>query len=94
MPTPHAVSVSLPADIVQMLKDKISTGQYASESDVIREGLRALHAQNQAQDQVIENWLRDEVTKSINEVAASPDSVIPVEEVLIRIKNKNMGARG
>lgn len=94
MPTTHAVSISLSADIAQMLKDEIATGQYASESDVIREGLRALQAQDQTQNNALEHWLQDEVVKSIHEVAATPDNIIPVEEVLMRIKSKTVGAAG
>lgn len=57
----------------------------ASESDVFRKGLRAL----QAQEQSVERWLREDVAKSFDEVAANPGGVIPVEEVLARIKSKN-----
>jgi antitoxin ParD1/3/4 len=89
MRTTQALSVTLPHEMARMLKDKVASGEYATESEVIREGLRAL----QAQEQAVERWLRDEVARSVDEVAASPDGVIPVEDVLARIKAKKLQSR-
>ena len=89
MRTTQALSVTLPHEMARMLKDKVASGEYATESEVIREGLRAL----QAQEQAVERWLRDEVARSVDEVAASPDGVIPVEDVLARIKAKKLKSR-
>ena len=89
MRTTQALSVTLPHEMARMLKDKVASGEYATESEVIREGLRAL----QAQEQAVERWLRGEVARSVDEVAASPDGVIPVEDVLARIKAKKLKSR-
>jgi antitoxin ParD1/3/4 len=89
MRTTQALSVTLPHEMARMLKDKVASGEYATESEVIREGLRAL----QAQEQAVERWLRDEVARSVDEVAAAPDGVIPVEDVLARIKAKKLQSR-
>lgn len=89
MRTTQALSVTLPHEMARMLKDKVASGEYASESEVVREGLRAL----QAQEQAVERWLREEVAKSFDEVAGNPDGVIPVEDVLARIKAKNRQPR-
>lgn len=42
--------------MARMVKDKVASGDYATESEVIREGLRALRSQ----DSALENWLRTE----------------------------------
>jgi len=89
MRTTQALSVTLPHEMARMLKDKVASGEYATESEVIREGLRAL----QAQEQAVERWLRDEVARSVDEVSASPDGVVPVEDVLARIKAKKLKSR-
>jgi hypothetical protein len=44
------------ADMAQMVKEKVASGDYATESEVVREGLRALRAQ----DSALEQWLRTE----------------------------------
>src|SRR6201992_95447 len=54
------MSMTLPHEMAAMVKAKVASGEYATESEVIRDGLRAL----QARDAAVENWLREEVAKS------------------------------
>jgi antitoxin ParD1/3/4 len=72
------ISVTLPHDMAAMVKAKVASGDYATESEVIRDGLRTL----QARDAAIERWLRDEIAKSYDEYAADPSIGIPVEDVM------------
>lgn len=74
-------SVTLPNDMAQMVKDKVASGEYASESEVIRDGLRAL----QARDRALEKWLRTEVAAAYDELKASPSSAVSAEEVRERL---------
>jgi len=37
-------SVTLPNEMADMVRGKVASGEYASESEVIRDGLRALQA--------------------------------------------------
>jgi putative addiction module CopG family antidote len=50
------------------LAERVSSGQYASESEVIRDGLRALFAR----DAAVEAWLQDEVVSAYDALAADP----------------------
>ena len=43
MRTTRQLSITLPNDMADVLRDKVSAGDYASESEVIREGLRAAY---------------------------------------------------
>ena len=54
------VSITLPHEMAAMVKAKVTSGEYATESEVIRDGLRTL----QARDAAVESWLRGEVAKS------------------------------
>ncbi|MGA9600132.1 MAG: hypothetical protein WBS22_07760, partial [Methylocystis sp.] len=47
---------------------KVSSGDYASESEVIRDGLRALLAR----DRAVENWMRQEVVPAYDRMKADP----------------------
>jgi putative addiction module CopG family antidote len=76
------ISVTLPHDMAAMVKAKVASGEYATESEVIRDGLRTL----QARDAAIENWLRAEVAKSFDEFAADPRSGIPASEVMAQLR--------
>ena len=70
-------SVTLPNEMAQMVKIKVSSGEYASESEVIRDGLRAL----QARDKAAENWLRQEVVPAYDAMKANPSRGRSVAEV-------------
>jgi len=59
----HPISITLPHDMAAMVKAKVASGEYATESEVIRDGLRAL----QARDAAVKKWLRDEVIRSYDE---------------------------
>jgi putative addiction module CopG family antidote len=78
----HPISVTLPHDMAAMVKAKVASGEYATESEVIRDGLRAL----QARDAAVEKWLRDEVAKSHDEYAADPSIGLPSGEVMQRLR--------
>jgi antitoxin ParD1/3/4 len=78
----HPLSITLPHDMAAMVKAKVASGEYATESEVIRDGLRAL----QARDAAVEKWLRDEVAKSYDEYAADPSIGIPADEVMARLR--------
>jgi antitoxin ParD1/3/4 len=82
MRTTHPITITLPHDMAAMVKAKVASGEYATESEVIRDGLRAL----QARDAAIERWLRDEVAKSYDEYAADPGIGIPAGEVMARLR--------
>lgn len=76
------LTVTLPHDMAAMVKAKVASGEYASESEVIRDGLRTLAAR----DAALEAWLRQEVCKSVEEHQADPSGAIPAEEMLARVK--------
>jgi putative addiction module CopG family antidote len=78
----QAISVTLPHDMAAMVKAKVTSGEYATESEVIRDGLRTL----QARDAALESWLRGEVAKSYDEFAADPSIGIPAGEVMARLR--------
>jgi antitoxin ParD1/3/4 len=52
----QSLSITLPHDMAKAVKDKVASGDYATESEVIREGLRALSER----DSALEEWLRTE----------------------------------
>jgi Arc/MetJ-type ribon-helix-helix transcriptional regulator len=67
--------------MVDMIKAKIASGEYADESEVVADGLREL----KARDDAIDRWLRDEVVASWDEYKADPSMGIPADEVSARL---------
>lgn len=72
MRTTKQLSITLPNNMAHALKERVSSGAYASESEVIRDGLRALFAQEEA----VETWLRTEVLTAYDELRADPSQGI------------------
>lgn len=66
MRTTQSLSITLPLEMAQMVKAKVSSGEYATESEVIRDGLRTLAAR----DAAVERWLLDEVVPTYDRVVA------------------------
>jgi antitoxin ParD1/3/4 len=75
-------SITLPHDMAEAVERKVQSGAYASVSEVMRDGVRALIER----DAAVERWLREEVISGHAEHLADPSKAIPAEEVLPRIK--------
>ena len=69
-------------DMAETVERKISSGAYASVSDMIQEGVRALLER----DDAVERWLSDDVVKSYDQYKADPAAAIPADQVLERIQ--------
>lgn len=68
---------SLPSEHAAFIDAKVSSGAYASGSEVIRAGLRAL----QERDAAVERWLRDEVVPAYNAIKTDPNRGIAAKTV-------------
>ncbi len=81
MRTTQQMSITLPNDMASMVKAKVSTGDYASESEVIRDGLRALIAR----DRAVESWLQNKVAPAYDALKANPSLAVTADEVRSRL---------
>ncbi|MBF6620738.1 MAG: type II toxin-antitoxin system ParD family antitoxin [Patulibacter sp.] len=77
MRSTRQLSVTLPHNMADALKARVSSGAYASESEVVRDGLRALFAQEEA----VETWLRTEAASAYDELRADPSRAITGEQM-------------
>jgi antitoxin ParD1/3/4 len=82
MRSTQPLTITLPLEMAQMVKDKVASGQYATESEVIRDGLRSLAAR----DAAIEKWLVEEVVSTLDALDADPSRAIPADEAWRRIQ--------
>jgi len=89
MRTTQQMSVTVPSNMAALVKAKVASGEYASESEVIRDGLRSLLAR----DRAIENWLQNVVCPAYDAVQAAPESVRTVAQVRARIDANNTTPR-
>ena len=70
-------TVSLPEEQSAFIDAKVATGDYASASEVVRAGLRALRER----DEAVERWLRQEVAPTYDAMAADPGRARTSDEV-------------
>ncbi|HEY3800657.1 MAG TPA: type II toxin-antitoxin system ParD family antitoxin [Caulobacteraceae bacterium] len=75
------MSITLPTKMAEMVREKVASGAYASESEVIRDGLRSL----QEREAAMERWLRNEVVPAYDEYIADPSSAVPLDEAFDRV---------
>lgn len=85
MRTTQQFSVTLPNEMAASVRAKVASGEYASESEVIREGLRALHARERA----ISDWLVQQALPSYDAYRADPSTGISLEDVRASIGKRD-----
>ena len=81
MRTTQQMSITLPNEMADVVKSKVRTGEYASESEVIRDGLRAL----MARDRAVESWLQHQVAPAYDALQADPSRAVTPEQVRARL---------
>ncbi len=77
MRSTQQLSITVPNEMAQLIRAKVASGEYASESEVIRDGLRAL----MARDRAVENWLRAEAAPAYDALQADPSRGRSVDDV-------------
>jgi antitoxin ParD1/3/4 len=81
MRSTQQLSITLPKDMADEVKAKVAAGEYATESEVIRDGLRTLLAR----DRAVEAWLRAEVAAAYDEAKADQSNVVSSADVRARL---------
>jgi len=75
-------TVSLPVEHATYVDGLVSSGLYASVSEVMRAGIRAL----QERDAAVEKWLRDEVAATYDAMKTDPSRGLSADEVFGEIR--------
>ena len=78
-------SISLPSEQAAFIDAKVAAGAYASVSEVVREGLRAL----EERDEAVQNWLRETVVPRLAALDADPTLGRPLSEVRAQLKARH-----
>ncbi len=82
MPSANAFTVTVPDDLAEMIREKVSAGEYASESEIVSEGLAALKEREIA----VEGWLRTRVAAAYDRAASDPGSLLTSAELRARLR--------
>jgi antitoxin ParD1/3/4 len=86
--TTQQFSITLPNEMAEAVKSKVAAGEYATESEVIRDGLRALLAR----DRAVENWLHEQVGPAYDALKADPTRAVSIDDVRARLAAEHKAA--
>jgi antitoxin ParD1/3/4 len=85
MPAAEKRTFSLPSSHTEYIDKLVDSGAYASGSEVVRAGLRAL----QERDAAVEHWLRTEVAPVFDRMQASPEQAISAEDAFAAVRKRH-----
>jgi len=81
---------SLPQEQSAYIDALVASGAFASGSEVVRAGLRALRER----DQAVERWLEEDVVPVVLATQADPQRAIPLKDVFDEIRLHHQMQRG
>lgn len=88
MRTTQQLSITLPNDMAEAVRAKVADGGYASESEVIRDGLRVLIAR----DRAVDAWLHQQVGPAYDALKADASRAISAKKVRARLASEHKAA--
>ena len=77
-------TISLPPEQAAFVDAKVASGAYASASEVVRAGLRALRER----DEAVERWLREDVAPVYDVMKRDPGRGIPAKKVFSSLRSR------
>ena len=89
MPSPEKRTFSLPTVQAQYIDALVESGTYASGSEVVRAGLRAL----QEREKAVEQWLCEDVSSAYDSIQTDPGRAIPAEMVSRAVQTRHAERR-
>lgn len=78
-------TISLPADQASFVDAKVASGDYASASEVIRAGLRAL----KERDEAVQRWLKGEVAAAYDAMKADPERGVAIGDAFAALRTQH-----
>jgi putative addiction module CopG family antidote len=88
MRSTQQLSITLPNEMADLVRAKVATGEYATESEVIRDGLRTLLAR----DRAVEDWLREKVAPAYDALKADPSRAVSVGHIRAALSTEHKKA--
>lgn len=78
-------TISLPGEHGTYIDQMVASGAFASASEVVRAGLRAL----QEREAAVERWLQEEVAPVYDAMQSDPDRGIPVSQAFDEVRARH-----
>lgn len=87
MRTTQQFSITLPNELADIVKAKVAAGEYATESEVIRDGLRVL----MARDRAVESWLLKQVGPAYDALKSDPSRGVSIDQLRAKLAAEHKG---
>jgi putative addiction module CopG family antidote len=87
MRTTQQMSITLPNEMAEFVREKVARGDYASDSEVLRDALRVLRER----DRAVEAWLREQVVPAAKALRENPERALSADEVRAALKKSRTG---
>lgn len=75
-------TISLPSEQSAFIDAKVRSGDFASASEVVQAGLRAL----KERDEAVDRWLREDVAPIYDAMKADPLRAVSIEDAFAQIR--------
>jgi len=89
MRTTQQMSITLPFEMADVIKTRVRSGEYATESEVIRDVLRAL----MARDRAVESWMQGQVGPAYDALKADASRAVSIDQVRARLADEHNSAK-
>jgi putative addiction module CopG family antidote len=89
MRTTQQMSITLPNEMADFVRDKVARGDYASDSEVLRDALRVLRER----DRAVEAWLREQIVPAAQALRDNPGRALSADQLRAELK-KSRAPRG
>ncbi len=76
----RAVTIELPEEMADMIAEKVRSGEYLSESDVVVDGLLSLVFEDGPHQTEIDRWIETDMVPMLEAIDADPSLLIPLED--------------
>ncbi len=76
----RALTIELPEEMADMIAEKVRSGEYQSESDVVVDGLLSLVLDDGPHQAEVDRWIETEMVPMLEAIDADPSLLIPLEE--------------
>jgi antitoxin ParD1/3/4 len=81
--------IDLPPDLAEAVRERVASGRYASESEVLADGVSRLVEED---NYPLDPEVAAEIARRYDEWMANPKDGIPIEEVRARLEEKRRSA--
>ncbi|MBT2792555.1 type II toxin-antitoxin system ParD family antitoxin [Paraburkholderia strydomiana] len=86
MRTTQQMSITLPNEMAEFVRTKVATGDYASDSEVLRDALRVLRER----DRAVEAWLQNEVVPAAQALRDDTGRALSADQVRAELKKSRV----